>query len=153
MAKVVVTNPTLHKKTLKQLKLHKNSIVISRVIRNKQTMIALSDTVILLGDKLVAIGEKEKLDKFTDFIGEKIEMDLENPDNIHLRKITVEAENVIGKTLKELKLRRKYGATVTRIVRNGIELRQNPNMPLIRGDVLTVVSTEDRLEEIEKFFC
>lgn len=153
MVKVVVTNPTLHKKTLKQLKLHKNSIVISRVIRNEHTMIALSDTVILLGDKLVAIGEKEKLDKFTDFIGEKIEMDLENPDNIHLRKITVEAENVIGKTLKELKLRRKYGATVTRIVRNGIELRQNPNMPLIRGDVLTVVSTEDRLEEIEKFFA
>src|SRR5699024_1687405 len=76
MAKVVVTNPTLHKKTLKQLKLHKNSIVISRVIRNEHTMIALSDTVILLGDKLVAIGEKEKLNKFTDFIGEKIEMDL-----------------------------------------------------------------------------
>src|SRR5699024_914645 len=28
----------------------------------------------------------------------------------------------------------------------------NPNMPLIRGDVLTVVSTEDRLNEIEQLF-
>ena len=152
MIKVIVTNSKFHKKTLRELDFSKKSIVISRIIRNGQTMIALSDSVILLGDKLVAVGVQPELDAFSKEIGKKVDVDLENPDNIQLQKITVESDELIGKSLKELNLRQTYGATVTRIVRNGIEIRQNPNMPLIRGDVLTVVSTEDRLKEIEKLF-
>src|SRR5699024_12090090 len=34
-----------------------------------------------------------------------------------------------------------------------IELNQNPNIPLIRGDVLTMVSTGDRLVEVDNIFA
>lgn len=153
VATIKVTNPDLDKKTLKELAFHKNSVVISRVIRNGHTNIALSDTVILLGDKLVAVGIKPELETFTHEVGEKAAVELENPDNIQLRKITVEADDIVGQSIKKLKLRHDFGTTVTRIVRNGIELNQNPNMPLIRGDVLTVVSTEDRLNEVEQLFA
>ena len=47
-------------------------------------------------------------------------------------------------------MRRKYGVTVTRIERNGIEYSQNSTLPLEIGDVLTVVSNENRLDEVEK---
>src|SRR5699024_4491714 len=104
-------------------------------------------------DKLVAVGIKPELEVFTKYVGEKVDLNLENPDNIQLRKITVEADDIVGQSIKKLKLRRDFGTTVTRIVRNGIELNQNPNIPLIRGDVLTVVSTEDRLDEVEKQFA
>lgn len=150
---IKVTNPDLNKKTLKELAFNKKSVVISRVIRNGHTDIALSDSVILKGDMIVAVGVKHELDAFTEYVGKSVDIHLENPDNIELRKITVEADEVVGKSIKSLKLRRNYGTTVTRIVRNGIELNQNPNMPLIRGDVLTVVSTEDRLDEVEKLFA
>lgn len=149
---ILVTNPNLNKKTLKELAFHKKSVVISRIIRNGHTNIALSDTVVLSGDKLVAVGIKSELESFTEYVGEKANVELANPDNIQLRKITVEADDIIGKSIKQLKLRRNYGTTVTRIVRNGIELNQNPNMSLIRGDVLTAVSTENRLDEVEKQF-
>src|SRR5699024_8962852 len=152
VATVVVTNPVLNKKTLKELAFHKKSVVISRIIRNGHTNIALSDSVILTGDELVAVGEKSELETFASYVGNKIEKPLENRDNIQLRKITVESEDGVGRSIQKLKLRGHYGTTVTRIVRNGIELNQDPNMPLIPGDVLTVVSTADRLNEIERLF-
>ncbi|MEB5468256.1 aspartate:alanine exchanger family transporter [Virgibacillus pantothenticus] len=147
-----VTNPKLHKKTLRELDFSRKSVVISRVIRGDHTMIALHDTTILLGDYLVTVGEDHELKTFGKYVGEPVDATMDNPDNIQLRKITVEDEDLVGKSIKELKLRRKYGATVTRIQREGIELNQNPNTPLLRGDVLTMVSSEDRLDEIEKCF-
>lgn len=153
VATIAVTNPQLNKKTLKELAFHKQSVVISRVIRNGHTLVAMSDTVILSGDKLVTVGTKPELEAFADYAGEEVAVRLDNPDNVQLRQITVESDDIIGKSLKELKLRRNYGTTVTRIERNGIELYQNPGMPLIRGDVLTIVSTEERLEEVEKLFA
>ncbi|RFA32744.1 YidE/YbjL duplication [Virgibacillus dokdonensis] len=147
-----VTNPKLHKKTLRELGFSRNSVVISRIIRGVHTMIALHDTTILLGDYLVSVGEADELKAFGEYVGEPVNATMDNPDNIQLRKVTVEDEDLVGKNMKELRLRRDYGATVTRIERDGIELNQNPNTPLLRGDVLTMVSSENRLDEIEKFF-
>ncbi|MUV36781.1 putative transporter [Lentibacillus sp. JNUCC-1] len=150
---IQVTNSSLDKKTLEELALNKKSIVISRVIRNDHTMIALSDTVILHGDELVAVGTPTELESFRDYAGVQVDSHLENPDNIQLKKITVESDGIIGKSLKELNLRQEYGTTVTRIERSGLELYQNPNMPLIRGDVLTMVSSESRLDEVSNLFA
>ncbi|MEF2291064.1 MULTISPECIES: aspartate:alanine exchanger family transporter [Virgibacillus] len=147
-----VTNPKLHRRTLKELAISKKDVVISRIIRNGHTMIALSDTPVLMGDNLVTVGEEDELKSFGTYVGQKVTTQLENPDNIRFKKITVEDESVIGKSMKELKLRKKYGATVTRIEREGLELKQHPTMRLLRGDVLTIVSTENRLNQVEKLF-
>src|SRR5699024_11410506 len=42
--------------------------------------------------------------------------------------------------------------TVNRIFRNRVELNQDPNIPLIRGDVLKMVSTEERVNEVDNIF-
>ncbi|GKV70152.1 putative transporter [Sporosarcina sp. NCCP-2716] len=147
-----VTNPMLHKSSLSELNFAPYDAVVSRVIRDGHTMIALGDTILLEGDHLVIVGNETKLHGLTAYVGRRVETDLENPDNVHLRKVTVDADEVTGKTLKELRLRKDHGTTVTRITREGIELPQNPNLPLIRGDVLTIVSTEQRLDEVEALF-
>ncbi|API93291.1 MULTISPECIES: aspartate:alanine exchanger family transporter [unclassified Virgibacillus] len=147
-----VTNPNLHKRTLKELAVSKKDVVISRIIRNGHTMIALSDTPVLMGDSLVTVGEEKELKSFGNFVGLQVNTQLENPDNIQFKKVTVEDDTIVGKSIKELKLRKKYGATVTRIEREGLELNQHPNMRLLRGDVLTIVSTEDRLNQVAKLF-
>ena len=147
-----VTNPALHKKSLSELHFAPYDAVVSRVIRDGHTMIALGDTILLTGDLLVIVGNETKLDSLVAFIGRKVDTDLENPDNILLRKVTVDSDEVIGKTLKAMRLRKDHGTTVTRITREGIELTQNPNLPLLRGDVLTIVSTEQRLDEVEELF-
>ncbi|WP_456278774.1 aspartate:alanine exchanger family transporter [Bacillus sp. AK128] len=153
MISIEVTNPTINKKTLQELKLHENySVVISRVIRGKRSIIALSDTVLLKGDRLVTIGNRTELEKFCKYAGREVPSDLQNVDHIKLRKVVVDSYDMIGKNIKELNLRRNYGVTVTRIERAGIEYSQNTRMRLERGDVLTVVSSEDRLNDVENLF-
>jgi len=151
---VEITNPDLNKKKLSEVKFpNLSTVVISRVIRDKRTIIALSDTVLLLGDKLVGVGSHDEMGAFSNFVGKVVDVPFENTDHIQLRKVTVDSEDIIGKNIKELRLRRDYGVSVTRIERGGIEMNQNPNMRLIRGDVLTIVSSEDRLEQVEKLFA
>ncbi|MDL4842981.1 aspartate:alanine exchanger family transporter [Aquibacillus rhizosphaerae] len=151
---IKVTNPDINKQTLKELRFQRNnSVVISRVIRNNRNIIALSDTVILLGDRLVTVGMRSDLEKFRDFAGEEVETNLINNDHIKLRKVVVDSEEMIGKNIKDLRLRRNYGVTVTRMVRGGLEYNQNARMRLERGDVLTIVSSEDRLNDVEKLFA
>ncbi|RLL43629.1 YidE/YbjL duplication [Oceanobacillus piezotolerans] len=151
---VEITNPDLNKRTIKEVKFpNKNSVVISRVIRDKRNIIALSDTVLLLGDKLVAVGNHQDIEEFSQHVGKVVETHLDNTDHIKYRKVVVDSDEVIGKNFKELRLRRDFGVTVTRVERSGIEINQNPNMRLIRGDVLTIVSTEDKLDEVENLFA
>lgn len=149
---IEVTNSKVNKRTLKELKFHRYHTVISRVIRGNRNIIALNDTVILKGDRLVAIGLKKDLEKLCEEIGIKVETSLKNSDHIKLRKVVVDAEEIIGKTIAELGLRKTYGVTVTRIERSGLEYNQNSRWRLERGDVLTIVSSEDRLNEVETLF-
>ncbi|MHC0036979.1 aspartate:alanine exchanger family transporter [Pseudoneobacillus sp. C159] len=153
MMTIEVTIPSFNKKTLEELPLKNyHDIVISRVIRGDRTIIALNDTVILLGDLLVVVGIKKDLEELCKDIGKRVDIDFRNSDHIKLRKMTVDSENVIGKNLTELGLRTAYGVTVTRIERGGFEYSQNPKWRLERGDILTIVSSEDRLNEVEKLF-
>jgi putative transport protein len=150
---IEVTDTSINKKTLGELHFEKyHSVVISRVIRKDRTIIALHDTVILQGDRLVAVGLKSDLEKLCKDIGRESEINFHNSDHVKLRKVTVDSEEVIGKNLKELDLRKSYGVTVTRFERGGFEYNQNPKWRLERGDVLTLVSSEDRLNEVETLF-
>ncbi|MCR6097426.1 YidE/YbjL duplication [Salipaludibacillus agaradhaerens] len=151
---IEVTNTEMNKKTLKELHLSSDSsVVISRVIRGSRNIISLSDTVILLGDKLVAVGIPRDLEELVKLVGRQVETDVENKDNVNLRKITVDSEEMIGKSIAELRLRTNYGVTVTRMERGGFEFNQKPSWRLERGDVLTVVSSEDRLNDVDRLFA
>jgi putative transport protein len=150
---IEVTNPSINKKTLKELHFTQfESVVISRVIRGDRNIIALNDTVILVGDRLVAVGLHEDLAQLCESIGRRVTTNFENVDHVKLRKVAVDSDEMIGKTLKEIGLRSSYGATVTRIERGGFEFNQGPKWRLERGDVLTIVSSEDRLNKVEKLF-
>nr|WP_263053814.1 TrkA C-terminal domain-containing protein [Salipaludibacillus neizhouensis] len=56
------------------------------------------------------------------------------------------------KSLRELDLRRIYGVTVTRIERGGFEFNQNSKWRFERGDIISLVSSEDRLNDVERLF-
>ncbi|GAE25614.1 hypothetical protein JCM9140_1620 [Halalkalibacter wakoensis JCM 9140] len=150
---IEVTNLQINKRTLKELDFKKyKSVVISRVIRGDRNIIALNDTVILTGDRLVAVGLPDDLKKFCREIGKEVTSDFTNSDHVKLKKVIVDSEEIIGKTIKELQLRRMYGVTVTRIERGGFEFNQRPKWRLERGDILSLVSSEDRLVSVEKLF-
>lgn len=150
---VEVVNPALHKQTIKEIPFfRKSSVVISRVIRNSHSIIPLHDTVLLQGDRLVMVGSRSELDNLCENFGKEVENDFKNKDHIKPRRIVVESNAMAGKSIQELELRKKYGVTITRIEREGIEYSQNSKLPLEIGDTLTAVSNDKRLDEVEKIF-
>lgn len=117
---IEVTEDFVHKRSLEDLNLTEGtSVVFSRVIRGNRTIISLANTLILKGDRLVAVGCKTDLDNLCKKIGREVTTNFDNYDNVQWRKITVEAECIVGKSLRELDLRNKYGVTITRIERGG----------------------------------
>lgn len=151
---VEVLNPMLHKQTIKEIPFFKkSSIVISRVIRNSHCIIPLHDTVLLQGDRLVMVGTRTELDNNLENFGKEVENDFKNMDHILTRKIVVESNEIAGKSIQELELRKKYGVTITRIEREGIEYSQDSKLPLEIGDILTAVSNDERLDKLEKLFA
>lgn len=150
---IEITNKDLHKKSLSDLDIsNRYTVVISRIIRNDRMIIATSDVVLLQGDQLVAVGSPTALDKVKQWLGREVELHLANKDHIQVHEVTVDAYDTIGKTIQELGLRKEYGITVTRIERDGLSLVQDPKMPLVRGDVLTIVSSQDRIQQVEQLF-
>ncbi len=71
-------------------------------------------------------------------------------DSFLLEKIVLERGELIGKTLKELDLRRKFGCMVVAIARNGNLILPDPNIRLEKGDVLFVIGKEKDLRKLDK---
>jgi len=69
-----------------------------------------------------------------------------------VKKIIMNREGLVGKTLEELNLRNKPGVTITRIKRSGIEFLPKSKMTLDKGDVCTAVGTEKAIMEFEGLF-
>lgn len=132
--------------------------VISRLWRNGQVQIPVSDTVLHRNDHLMIICSKDDLHRFGSLFGHEEDTDWNRPDidwNIidktlvskHLR---VTQENVVGIPLSKLKLRNKFGVNITRINRAGMTLVPDANTTLQFGDRLTVVGDESKIDTLGK---
>jgi len=71
-------------------------------------------------------------------------------DSFMLEKIVLEKGELIGKTLKEIDLRKRVGCMVVAIARNGELLLPDPNIKLERGDVLFVIGKEESLRKLDE---
>lgn len=71
-------------------------------------------------------------------------------DSFMLEKIVLEKGELIGKTLKEIDLRRRVGCMVVAIARNGELLLPDPNIKLERGDILFVIGKEESLRKLDE---
>lgn len=72
----------------------------------------------------------------------------EFPEITH-RNFVVENENIIGKTIGELKIRFMTKAVVSRVVHDGYAITPSPQTILFKGDLIKAVGTEEALKNVE----
>uniref|UniRef100_UPI003217C015 aspartate:alanine exchanger family transporter n=1 Tax=uncultured Draconibacterium sp. TaxID=1573823 RepID=UPI003217C015 len=65
------------------------------------------------------------------------------------RNFIVENENVIGKSIGELRIRFMTKAVVSRVVHNGKAITPTPGLVLHKGDLIKAVGTEEALHNVE----
>jgi putative transport protein len=65
------------------------------------------------------------------------------------RNFIVENENIVGKSIGELRIRFMTKAVVSRVVHNGVAVTPTPETILRKGDLIKAVGTEEALKNVE----
>ena len=130
-------------------------LVISRVLHTDGRMeMASSNTILNEGDKVFVITIESDIDVISTIIGNVIEMKPEEwyklDKSFVSRRIIVTKNELNGKRLGELNLRRSYNINISRINRAGVDLVARPNLILQLGDRLTVVGGEEDVRKVEE---
>lgn len=151
---VAIANSQIFGKSVAEAKHYANrSFVVSRLRRaaTGEEETVSGSTVLREGDMAVIIAKPKDMESIIALLGNSANFEWSNcPGHLRTRRIIVTRQNVNGKTLRQLKLRTNFGATVSRVNRSGVDLVASPDLRLQMGDRLTVVGTEMALTHTEK---
>ena len=118
-------------------------------------MVPQPTTLLYEGDKILVVTNLQNIEIIEALIGEKIEMDEKQwrklDSHLMTRRINITKTEINGKSLGQLKLRKNYGVNITRINRAGVDLIADPRLQLQLGDRVTVVGTEEAIQNVEKY--
>lgn len=153
---VEFTNQLLDGRTVEYIRdLINRQFVISRVIHtNDELTMADGTTALHTGDKVRIICQAEDREAITAFFGHEIEMSDEewgnNTPNATLisRRILITKPEINGKKFSDLRLRTKYGITLTRVNRAGFDLLPYQGLELQVGDRVMVVGPEKSVNKV-----
>ena len=157
-AKVSVefTNAMLDGATVEHVReLVNRQFVISRILHaDGEITMPDADSTIRVGDRLWVISRAEDSEAIVAFLGHRVEMNDEawgnnTPDSVLIsRRILITKPSINGKKFSDLRLRTRYGITITRVNRAGVDLIPYQGLELQVGDRVMVVGTEKAVAKV-----
>ena len=153
-ANIIIRNSDLNNIKITDFKTKFNfDFIISRVKKESEIIIPNKDTELNQNDVILVICEKINLDEIIKNSGEITKEDISKHNGkVTTRKIIVTQDEVLNIPLYKLDLINKYGITITRIYRMGLELLPKSDMTLQFGDIIRIVGEEEEIEKIVKLF-
>ncbi|MFJ1430220.1 putative transporter [Capnocytophaga canimorsus] len=157
---VEIDNPALFGKRLSVINETLNfSFIISRVFKRNTSEEHLADNQIILEEKDVAliVCDKKNVEKLLNLMGKQVQAteffsEDEKQMKIVSRRINVTQRSAYTKKLSELNVRGRFGVTITRVFRAGLEFIPSPNTKLQFGDTITVIGDEANIQLVSKEF-
>jgi putative transport protein len=130
-----------------------SDIIISRIKKKDNVQIVNGSTVLEENDIITLVGSISTLNKYKTYFGEEISSDL-STDRAFLdfRRIFVSSKKVIGLSIRELDLHKKFNATITRLKRGDTEIVPTNDTILESGDRIRVVTTREDMDKVSHFF-
>ncbi len=149
-----ITNPEVAGKSIGELRVRDEvGVVVSRWNRGGVTHVPTKYTVLAPGDVVTAVGTPDALARAESYFGARSDRQLETyREQVDMRRILVSRRDLVGRTLAELDLQRRFNAQVTRVRRADLDLLPSEGMRLALGDRLRVVAPRSRLPELAAFF-
>lgn len=131
-------------------------VTFSRLRRGENGPISrpsLHDTL-EAGDLISVVGPAEAVTRVATELGHIATSEDLVADRTFLdfRRITVSNANIAGRTIADLNLSERFGATVSRVRRGDTDMFADPRMLLQMGDRVRVVAPSGRMREITKYF-
>ena len=151
-----VENPALFGKTVHDIVGDENPdhMVISRMKRGDRVFFPDLDLPLEEGDKLLIVTDMQHKDKVRIIFGEDFPVDMnewrQDGTKLVAGRLSITKSSITGMSLRKLDIRRKYGVTVTRILRAGVDLQADADLILQVGDSMKVVGSEEGIERLAK---
>ena len=154
---IKVTNPSLFGKKLSVIKKTLDfDFTISRMCRKGEILLANAETHIEEGDIVLIVANQRENEKFFTLMGDSVSITDYFPDEKDMRytsrRINVTQRAIFTKTLAELDVRRRFGVTISRVFRAGVEFVPSANTKLQFGDTITVIGDETHIQLVSKEF-
>lgn len=141
-----VENPELIGRRLKDLDIPRSKQVLVRSIRHDdETDLAGADTILSRHDHILVEGAIEHLVGMESFIGPEVVDRSLLASQYQTVRVVINKKQVVGKSLRDLGLIKKYMVLLTRIQRTGVDLNVNPDIKLERSDIVTLVGKPNSL--------
>ena len=128
------------------------AVTIHKIKRGDEFIPVDADTVLQLGDKASFVGAQNKL-----IMGaEKVGPEIIDPDLLDAGtescQIVITKKKATGLSITRQYIIRKYGCVLVGVKRLGIAVPLDPNVVLLRGDVLNVTGPIVGIERMQKSF-
>jgi putative transport protein len=149
---VKVQNSNIIGKSVNQIKeLSAEELIVTRVKRNGEFIVAEDTLIIKEGDFLYGVCEIQNINKIELRIGE-ISINTIEPAEGHLamKEVIVTNRRVAGKTLEEIGIYRRYPANISRVYRGDVEIMPTLNMTIEFGDTVRIVGKKIILDDVAK---
>ncbi|MBQ7269063.1 MAG: putative transporter [Bacteroidales bacterium] len=149
-----VENPALFGKTIHHIMGDENPehLVVARMKRGDKVFFPDLDLPLQEGDELIIVTDVLHKDKVCIIFGEEYPVDMKEwvqpGTKLVAARLSVTKSSITGKTLRKLDIRRKYGVTVTRIMRAGVDLQADADLILQVGDSMKVVGSEEGIQRL-----
>ena len=151
-----VENPALFGKTIHDIVGEENvdHLVVARMKRDDKVFFPDLDLPLQEGDRLLIVTDVQHKDKVRIIFGEELPVDMkewqQSGTNLVASRLSITKSSITGRSLRKLDVRRKYGVTVTRIVRSGVDLQADADLILQMGDSMKVVGSEEGIERLAR---
>jgi putative transport protein len=147
---LIVRNPRLIGASLNYLSsLVKGEFVVSRLLREGEVHVAVPESILQSGDILHVVTARKTAEKMAVVVGEISDVDIRViPSEVTVHHILVTKKHIAGQIISSLNLARRYGVSITRMYRAGLDLVAHPHLKLQLGDRLTVVGVEANIRQV-----
>jgi putative transport protein len=129
--------------------LRESGMVVGKVLRGDRLDVARADTKLQLGDVLLVVGPEERIDRARTLFGPESKRDLRGlAGAVQTDRLIVTRRNVLGRQLQQLAFPRRFGVTITRVQRSGIDLAPGAHLRLNFGDTVVVTGPPEGLKQV-----
>ncbi len=148
---VEVTNPQLAGVPLRDQRcLQSRGVLFTRLLRDHQQTVPTANTQIQIGDVLRAVGPRAAVDELVALLGKVSTINLaEMTAHVERVDLVVTHREVLGRSLRDLNLTNRYGVTVARVQRAGVDLPARATTKLHFGDTVMAIGSRHGLESVE----
>jgi putative transport protein len=146
-----ITNPEIESMPLEKLKeLYWDKTSVVKVKRD-DNFYPIDEDGLVVGDIIEVLGPRKYFTDKVSKIAEEIVTEWKSDNAQDTAQVIVSNKDVIGFTLGELQINRRFGLLLMEIRRAGKHIDHNENTVLKKGDVLTVIGAPHQIEAMGEY--